>query len=141
MWDLGRLHRFVASGQAREDIEIDLEKEFGQCLQALPAHLNDAGYEGYSACNSWEVLASIYDRWGARLLEQNVRVFLQARGNINKGIRATLENDPAMFFAYNNGISATAERVETKTAQGSTFIKSVEQPADRQRRTDDGFDL
>ena len=125
VWDLGRLHRFAQSGMAREDIEIDLEKDFGQCLQALPAHLNDPGYEGYLLVIPGKMLASIYDRWGARLLEQNVRVFLQARGNINKGIRATLENDPAMFFAYNNGISATAEAVETKTAHGSTLIKSV----------------
>ena len=41
------------------------------------------------------VLADIYHRWGARLLEQNVRVFLQARGKVNKGIRATLENEPS----------------------------------------------
>ena len=60
------------------------------------------------------MLASIYDRWGARLLEQNVRVFLQARGNVNKGIRNTLEKDPSMFFAYNNGITATAESVLTE---------------------------
>jgi hypothetical protein len=40
-------------------------------------------------------------------------VFLQARGTVNKGIRVTLENDPEMFFAYNNGITATAERVKT----------------------------
>jgi hypothetical protein len=110
---------------AREDIEIDLEQDFGQCLQALPAHLNDPGYEGYLLVIPGRLLASIYDRWGARLLEQNVRVFLQARGNINKGIRATIENDPTMFFAYNNGISATAEAVETKTVHGTTIIKSV----------------
>jgi hypothetical protein len=56
-------------------------------------------------------LAAIYDRWGTRLLEQNVRVFLQARGSVNKGIRNTIENSPEMFFAYNNGITATAEDI------------------------------
>jgi len=41
-----------------------------------------------------------------------VRVFLQHRGKVNKGIRATIENEPNMFFAYNNGITATAEEVD-----------------------------
>lgn len=111
VWDLGRLHRFVASGQAREELIIDLEKDFGGPLHALPAHLNEAGYEAYLAVVPGEQLAAIYDRWGPRLLEQNVRVFLQARGNVNRGIRNTLDNDPEMFFAYNNGITATAEAV------------------------------
>lgn len=112
VWDIGRLHRYVVSGHGKEDIEIDLEKEFGSPIPVLPAHLTDAGYEAYLAVIPGEQLAAIYDRWGARLLEQNVRVFLQARGNVNKGIRNTLDNDPEMFFAYNNGITATAEDIE-----------------------------
>jgi len=124
VWDLGRLHRLIASGQGRESIEIDFEKEFDQGLPALPAHMTGAGYEAYLIVIPGKLLAAIYDRWGARLLEQNVRVFLQARGNVNKGIRATLENDPSMFFAYNNGISATAEKVTTRTVHGSTILTS-----------------
>jgi len=34
------------------------------------------------------------------------------RGNVNKGIRDTVLNQPHMFLAYNNGISATAESVD-----------------------------
>lgn len=67
----------------------------------------------------------MYDRWGARLLEQNVRVFLQARGCVNKGIRNTLENDPEMFFAYNNGIAATAEGVETRHDKNGLVLRTV----------------
>lgn len=122
VWDLGRLHRFVASGHGREEIEIDLEKEFDGPVAALPAHLDEAGYEAYLVVVPGAKLAAIYDRWGARLLEQNVRVFLQARGNVNKGIRNTIENDPTMFFAYNNGITATAEGVQTRTAQGQLLL-------------------
>lgn len=114
VWDLGRLHRFAASGFGREEIVVDLEKDFGGPLPALPAHLNEAGYEAYLVVVPGPQLAAIYDRWGARLLEQNVRVFLQARGDVNKGIRNTIENDPEMFFAYNNGVTATAEGVETR---------------------------
>lgn len=122
VWDLGRLHRFETSGHGREDIEIDLVNDFGGPLIALPAHLNEADYEAYLVVVPGKQLAAIYDRWGARLLEQNVRVFLQARGNVNKGIRITIENDPEMFFAYNNGITATAESIETQISDGKLLL-------------------
>ena len=71
-------------------------------------------------------LAAIYDRWGTRLLEANVRVFLQARSNVNKGIRRTLENEPELFFSFNNGITATAERVGVVEDDGGLKIASLE---------------
>ena len=80
-----------------------------------------AQYEAYLTVFPGRQLARIYDRWSSRLLEQNVRVFLQARGNVNRGIRGTIENNPEMFFAYNNGITATAESIETEW-QGGTLL-------------------
>ena len=112
VWDLGRIHRYATSGQEREDFLVSLD-EFGGPLALLPAHMEVADYESYLAVIPGSQLARIYDRWGARLLEQNVRVFLQARGKVNQGIRNTITNNPEMFFAYNNGIAATAESVET----------------------------
>lgn len=124
VWDMGRLHRFVASGHGREEIVIDLVEQFNAGWTALPAHLKDADYKAYLVVIPGQQLAAIYDRWHTRLLEQNVRVFLQARGNVNKGIRNTIVNDPEMFFAYNNGITATAEGLETRvTAQGLEITK------------------
>ena len=125
VWDLGRLYRYASSGFEREEIVVDLEREFGGALPVLPAHLNDAGYESYLVVVPGSQLASIYDRWGARLLEQNVRVFLQARGSVNKGIRNTIENDPEMFFAYNNGITATAEGLETRKDGDGLVVTSL----------------
>lgn len=68
------------------------------------------------------VLARLYDRYSARLLEQNVRTFLQARAQVNKGIRATILTEPHMFFAYNNGVTATAQAVETRVKDGHLQI-------------------
>jgi hypothetical protein len=59
-------------------------------------------------------LAAIYDKWGPRLLEANVRSFLQARGKVNQGIRNTIRDEPHMFFSYNNGLSATADAIEVE---------------------------
>jgi hypothetical protein len=117
VWDLGRLHRFVVAGRSREDLVVDLA-EHGGPVPVLPAHLASADYKAFLLVMPGSQLASIYDRWGARLLEQNVRVFLQAKGGVNKGIRNTLEQCPEMFFAYNNGITATAEEVATAPIDG-----------------------
>lgn len=125
VWDLGRLYRYATSGHEREDIEVDLENEFGGPLAVLPAHLDQAGYESYLVVMPGKQLAEIYGRWGARLLEQNVRVFLQARGNVNRGIRNTIENDPDMFFAYNNGITATAQSVEIKKSEHGLIMTAM----------------
>ena len=124
VWDLGRLHRFVTSGQEREDYMVHL-REFGGPLPVLSAHIEEAGYESYLAVFPGHQLARIYDRWGARLLEQNVRVFLQARGKVNRGLRNTITNNPEMFFAYNNGITATAEGIETESSHNGLLLTGM----------------
>ena len=124
VWDLRRMYRFAAVSHGREEIEIDLG-EFGGSLPLLPAHLSADDYEAYLAVIPGSLLGAIYDRWGPRLLEQNVRVFLQARNKVNKGIRNTLENDPSMFFAYNIGLTATAELVEREEEAGHTMLTGL----------------
>jgi hypothetical protein len=108
---------------AREELEIDFAAMIGDGLPCLPAHLTSATYKSYLVVMPATVLAELYGKYGSRLLEQNVRSFLQVRGNVNKGIRATILNDPEMFFAYNNGITATARDVETtETASGVVIV-------------------
>ena len=124
VWDIKRLYRFVTVGHGSEEISIDLQKDYGGFVPILFAQHAEAEHESYLTILPGEVLARIYDRWGTRLLEQNVRVFLQARGNVNKGIKKTLESEPTMFFAYNNGITATAESVDiSQTDQGMVLRK------------------
>ena len=125
VWDIRRLHRQATVGHGREDIDIDLEEDFGGPLPVLPAQQPEADHESYLAIMPGNVLAQIYDRWGPRLLEQNVRVFLQARGKVNKEIRGTIENEPKMFFAYNNGITATAEEVEIDDDRGRLLLRRL----------------
>jgi hypothetical protein len=66
VWDLRRLHRFVTVSHGREDMEIDLQAEFGGAIPILPAHLQGADYQSYLAVVPGALLADIYDRWGAR---------------------------------------------------------------------------
>ena len=125
VWDIERLWKYVTDGHGREDLEIDLEGDFGGGLPILSAHFEGAGYKSFLAVVPGRQLAEIYDRWGARLLEQNVRVFLQARGNVNKGIRNTLESEPEKFFAFNNGITATAESVSTRSTDDGLLLTGL----------------
>ena len=121
VWDLRRLFRATVSSEP-EAIEVDLVNDFGGPLAVLPARQFEGDHESYLAVVPGQVLSQIYDRWGARLLEQNVRVFLQARSKVNRGIRDTLVREPDMFFAYNNGITATAEDVEISDDGGSLML-------------------
>ena len=125
VWDIGRLYRQATVGHGREDIDVDLAGSFGGPLSVLPAQQPEADHESYLAIMPGEVLAAIYDQWGTRLLEQNVRVFLQHRGKVNKGIKATIENEPDMFFAYNNGITATAEEVDIDDDGGRLLLRRL----------------
>jgi hypothetical protein len=112
IWDVRRLHRCMTSGQKREPIEIDFIERFGQPIPCLGAHEPGADYAAFLAIFPGPVLNDLYAQYGARLLELNVRSFLQARGKVNRGIRETILKEPERFLAYNNGISATASSVE-----------------------------
>ena len=125
VWDIKRLYRLAIESHGREEIEIDINNEYSGGLPLLPAHFSSANYESYLAVIPGQMLGAIYDRWGARLLEQNVRVFLQARSKVNKGIKNTLEISPSMFFAYNNGITATAESITTKERDGQQILTAL----------------
>jgi len=125
VWDISRLYRLVSSKKGKEDIVIDLTSSFGKPLPCLPANLGIDSYKSYLMVMPGNMLAKLYEEYGARLLEQNVRCFLQFRGNVNKGIKNTIQNDPEMFFAYNNGITATAEEVESEQSDGGYRITKI----------------
>lgn len=68
------------------------------------------------------VLADIYDTYDSQLLEGNVRSFLSTKVAVNKKIRETILRIPQNFFAYNNGISATAMDLQFETTSEGKFI-------------------
>lgn len=112
IWDIGRRWRIFDSGKEKEDITINLTDFVDDGIPCLPAYSGSDVCQSYLLALPGDLLATIYDQYGERLLEQNVRTFLQFRGGVNKGIRNTIQNEPDMFFAYNNGLTVTAESVE-----------------------------
>lgn len=122
IWDMARFQRQRSSRGHKEPLDIDFVEMFGNGINCLPTNLGSDSYQSYLIVMPASILAALYDRYSARLLEQNVRTFLQARAQVNKGIRATIINEPQMFFAYNNGITATAQEVETRTTDSGLQI-------------------
>jgi hypothetical protein len=102
-------------------IEIDFKSD-GFEVPCIISPSENVEYQSYLAIIPGAALVSIYERFGSRLLEQNVRSFLQFSGKINKGIRTTILKEPHMFLAYNNGIAATAEEIELATSSDNKSL-------------------
>ncbi|SOE20874.1 AIPR protein [Spirosomataceae bacterium TFI 002] len=101
---------FNLSDKSRVPIEINFESA-GYKVPCIVNEAENSDYQSWLAIIPGMALADIYEQYGARLLEQNVRSFLQFTGKINKGIRNTILKEQHMFMAFNNGIAATAEEV------------------------------
>ncbi|MGG5210796.1 AIPR family protein [Chryseobacterium sp. MIQD13] len=123
-WDVTRLFKINETNSVHEPIEIEFEKftQEGKGLQCLQVPSIDEMYDCYLAIVPGEVLANLYKEFSNELLESNVRAFLGQAGKFNKGIRDTIRTKPQMFLPYNNGITATAESVETKSVDGQMVI-------------------
>ncbi|PSV25934.1 MULTISPECIES: AIPR family protein [unclassified Photobacterium] len=125
IWDIKRLKRFMDQGIVRADSIINFKDDFGGGIPILKASGGNDALESYLAVVPGKQLAEIYDKWGPRLLEANVRSFLQVRGKVNKGIRDTIRDEPHMFFSYNNGLSATADSIEIDKTDSGYQLASV----------------
>lgn len=125
VWDINRIIEVAASGVGREPIEILFDGSIGNPISCLKAASEWSTYDAYLLVFPATVLAKIYDRWDTRLLEANVRVFLQAKGNVNRGIRDTLEHQPEKFLAFNNGITATASGVSVINTPNGLAISEL----------------
>lgn len=72
-------------------------------------------------------LASLFDRHGDRLLEQNIRRFLGARNSVNRQIEETLR-DPERrvhFYAFNNGVTLVCDQLKFNTLQAQDHVVPV----------------
>jgi hypothetical protein len=125
VWDLVRLER-VCGERGGGAISVEFESEFGAALPCLMTERSPDGLQVLLATIPGKMLAGIYNKHRAALLERNVRSFLQFTGKVNKGIRSTILAEPFRFLSYNNGLSATAAEVELEVqADGLGRLKAV----------------
>ncbi|MCA1054318.1 AIPR family protein [Rossellomorea aquimaris] len=134
VWDIDRLFQIVSSEQESSTILIDFQDEFNQSFELMkvpqPKSLieNHDTFDCYIGFISAELLAKAYDKWGPKLVERNVRSFLQARGATNKGIRDTLKNESEkdLFVVYNNGISSVARSGNLTPSSNGSHVFNIE---------------
>ena len=123
LFDLNKIYQTSIGGSDQTNIEIDFIN-FDNKTRCMLAH-KTKDIISYMAFIPAEILANIYNTWGQRILNLNVRSFLQLTGKINKGMKETLIESPDKFFSYNNGISVVVDGLETGKDNEGLFIKKA----------------
>jgi hypothetical protein len=126
VWDLNRLYKAAGDEYSRERITVDFTALMGRPIACLEMRPPPDEYQTFLLILPGPVIFDLYERYGAKLFEYNVRSFLQAKGAVNKGMRKTLDETPGRFLAYNNGLTATADRIEVGMWHGETVIHNLQ---------------
>ena len=121
--DLNFLFNVLVSRGCREPLSVNFDKTFGYNLEVINA-ARESNFESYLCVMKADVLADLYKHYSSRLLEKNVRSFLQFKG-ANKGIRDTIRNEPEKFIAYNNGLTITAVDARIIQSKKKMYIESL----------------
>jgi hypothetical protein len=125
VFDLERLFRTTGEEVTRDHIVIDFQALLGRPIPCLEMRPPSKDYATFLLILPGDLLFRLYEQYGPRLLEFNVRSFLQVKAGVNKGIRETLRDQPDRFLAYNNGLAATADEIEVGAWGGETVIHRV----------------
>ncbi|RZJ91907.1 MAG: hypothetical protein EOO20_03695 [Chryseobacterium sp.] len=126
VWDAERFYRLSQSRDNREPIQITFSDIYHEGVPCLKMPVKNDVYECYLAIVPGKILSILYDNYSTRLLESNVRAFLQQNGTTNKGIRDTIRGDkPYMFLPYNNGLAVTAAEVTTELVDGQLLLTRI----------------
>lgn len=123
--DIQRLFNHWQQGRPRDELVVNFEDLCGTPLPSVwVPGVGDDEYDYALTAVPGEALRFLYEKYGPRILEANVRSFLGVGSKgVNKGIRDSLKNNPDRFMAYNNGIVVVADAAKLdRTADGSTGI-------------------
>lgn len=122
--DIERLHRHWFEGKPRDELVVDFTEVSGSPLPCVFVPCKEDDYDYALTAIPGEALRLLYEKFGARLLEANVRSFLSVKGKgVNAGIQTTLRSAPEQFMAFNNGIVIVADEIRLgRNEDGSTGI-------------------
>mgnify|MGYP001246034334 CR=1 FL=1 len=121
--DLNFLFKVMVSRGYREALLVNFKKTFGYTIEVIKA-AEDKNFDSYLCALPAQVIADLYKEYSSRLLEKNVRSFLQFKG-VNKEIRTTIKEEPEKFIAYNNGLTITATNAKVYEHRKKTYIESL----------------
>lgn len=115
--DIERLFRHRAEGRPRDELVVNFNEVCGTPIACVLVPGDTGDYDCALAAIPGTALRHIYEKFGPRLLEANVRSFLsvKARG-VNAGIQGTLRSTPERFMAFNNGIVLVVDEMRLERA-------------------------
>ena len=122
--DLNFLFDISVSKGYKYALEVDFDEIFNKRIEVLKAADED-NFESYLCVLPAEGIASLYRRFSTRLLEKNVRSFLNFRVEANSAMRDTIRKTPERFIAYNNGLTITATKKEIVNENGNLYLKTL----------------
>jgi AIPR protein len=121
--DIERLYRHWSAGKPRDELIVNFSEVAGSPLPCIYVKGEMIEYDYALTVIPGETLRFLYDKYGSRLLEANVRSFLGATGKVNPGIQRTLKENPERFMAFNNGIVIVTDELRLgETVDGSLGI-------------------
>jgi hypothetical protein len=121
--DIERLFNHWQSGKPRDELVVNFNDVCGGALPCVWVSDLEAEYDYAMTVFPGEALRFLYEKYGPRILEANVRSFLSQNNTVNKGIRDTLREQPERFMAYNNGVVIVADEAHLdRAADGSPGI-------------------
>lgn len=121
--DLNFLIKVINSKGEREPLTVNFYQQFGCNIEVIQAAKNEK-FESYLCVFKAEYLADLYKHHSSRLLEKNVRSWLQFKG-YNQGIKETIKNEPEKFIAFNNGLTITASNAVVIDLEKTKFIQEL----------------
>lgn len=131
VYDIAKLYRLCNTESDHQNIDVVFGSELGEYCYKIPyieMQAQQVGYKCFLTMFPGKLLQQLYREYNTNLLLNNVRYFLGFKGseknNANIGIQKTLREEKHMFLAYNNGIVALANNVETTSEGEMTKVDS-----------------
>jgi hypothetical protein len=115
LWDLQKFSQLQIGH--REVVTIDFKSDFGRAVPCLKQPGDSSEFTTYLFFIPGRLLAQVYGEHGQRLLERNVRAFLQTKNKVNSSIQKTIRETPKRFLSYNNGLCCTASQVNIESSE------------------------
>jgi hypothetical protein len=123
VWDIAELKdEFVSI----KSIEEKYPEEWTVTLAQGHFMIPDGQLENVSFVVPGTVLQQLAREHKDSLFNWNIRRFLGRKGEVNAGLRETLEKEPEHFFYYNNGISGLCEAFSFDTKTRRLKVKKLQ---------------
>jgi hypothetical protein len=93
-------------------------------LKSVPALLVDSNkdFDVYLFYLTGTIIANIYNDLKNKLLEGNVRSYLNKTQKVNSLVIQTVKNNPELFLPYNNGLSTVVSSLESKIKKDNLVL-------------------